>query len=112
MDKFEFLVQGSSVEPYRVIFWRRAGGNFSASCTCAAGESGMSCKHRIRILCGYTEGIVSDNQADVKIVAGWLAGSDIERAMQEVENLEREAARIKKMLSEAKKVLSQTFLVR
>jgi hypothetical protein len=67
-DTFEFLVKGSAPEPYVVSFLRRDAKNISASCTCRAGESSMSCKHRIRILRGLVEGIVSDNATDVSSV--------------------------------------------
>lgn len=109
-DMFDFLVQGSAPEPYVVSFRRRDAKNISACCTCPAGESGMSCKHRIRILRGIIEGIVSKNTADVSTVAGWLAGSDVETALDTVHQLEKEAERIKKALSAAKKALAQCLL--
>jgi uncharacterized Zn finger protein len=105
-DTFEFLVQGSAAEPYVVSFGRRDAKNISAYCTCPAGESGMSCKHRIRILRGLVEGIVSKNTADVADVAGWLAGSDVETALQIIDELEKEAERVKKALSAAKKAFA------
>jgi hypothetical protein len=70
----------------------------------------MHCKHRIRILRGLVEGVVSKNTADVATVAGWCAGSDIEAALQTIDELEKEAERIKKALSAAKKTLSRCFL--
>ena len=109
-DTFEFLVQGSAPGPYVVSFRRRDAKNISAYCTCPAGESGMSCKHRIRILRGLVEGIVSKNTADVATVAGWLAGSDVETALQTIDELEKEAERIKKALSAAKKALAGCLL--
>ena len=36
-NKIKFLVQGSSDEPYEVIF-SKEGGRFTASCTCTAGQ--------------------------------------------------------------------------
>jgi uncharacterized Zn finger protein len=110
METFEFLVQGSASEPYRVSFRRRGVKNLSAYCTCPAGENGMSCKHRVRILRGLLDGIVSKNIADVTTVAGWLAGTDVEAALNSIDTLEREAERIKKALSSAKKALSQCLL--
>jgi len=53
-DSVSFSVQGSAPEPYHVLF-RRNGANLSAYCTCPAGENGMYCKHRIRILQGLAE---------------------------------------------------------
>jgi hypothetical protein len=110
MDAFEFLVQGSAPEPYRVSFMRRDPKSISAYCTCPAGESGMSCKHRIRIFRGLLEGVVSPNTLDVNTVAGWLAGSDVETALHTIDQLEKEADRIKRALSVAKKSLSQCLL--
>jgi uncharacterized Zn finger protein len=92
------------------LFHRRDAKNLSAYCTCPAGESGMHCKHRVRILRGLLEGIVSKNTADVTTVAGWLSGSDVETALRTIDDLEKEADRIKKALSAAKKALSQCLL--
>jgi hypothetical protein len=110
MDAFEFLVQGSAPEPYRVSFRRRDPKGISAYCTCPAGESGMSCKHRVRILRGVLEGVVSPNTSDVTVVAGWLPSSDVETALHTIDQLEKEADRIKRALSAAKQDLSQCFL--
>jgi uncharacterized Zn finger protein len=109
MDTLEFLVQGSSPVPYRVVFRRRDGGHLSAYCTCAAGESGMYCKHRVHIMRGSVEGIVSENHGDVTTVTQWLDGTDVEVALRTVVGLEFEAERIKKDLSAAKKILSRAF---
>jgi hypothetical protein len=70
----------------------------------------MYCKHRVRILQGLVEGIVSENTGDVQRVVGWLVGTDVERALQTVCALEKEADRIKTALSEAKRALSRCFL--
>ena len=70
----------------------------------------MHCKHRIRILQGLVDGIVSANHADVTTVAGWLTGTDIETALRTINELEKEADRVKKALGAAKKALSQCLL--
>ena len=109
METLKFLVQGSAAEPYLVSF-RRDGGNLSGYCSCPAGENGMYCKHRIRILHGLIEAVVSDNADDVATVTGWLAGTDVETALQAVTLLEKEAERIKTALSAAKKTLAKCLL--
>jgi uncharacterized Zn finger protein len=109
-DTLEFLVQGSAPQPYLVSFRRRDAKNISAYCTCPAGESGMACKHRVRILRGLIEGIVSKNTADVTTVAGWLAGSDVGTALRTIDELEKEAESIKKALTAAKRALAQCLL--
>jgi uncharacterized Zn finger protein len=109
MDSFNFLVRGSTPEPYRVAF-RREGRNLSAHCTCPAGESGKYCEHRIDILRGSLDGIVSENAADVATVAGWLKGTDVDAALQTVTRLEAEAERINQALITAKETLSEFLL--
>ena len=109
MDSFEFLVQGSAPEPYRVSF-PREGRNLSAHCTCPATESGSYCERRINILRGAADGVVSKNTADVATVAGWLKGTDVDAALQTVIRLEKEAERIKEALISAKQTLSEYLL--
>ena len=70
----------------------------------------MHCKHRIRILRGSAEGIVSNNVRDVARVAGWLAGTDVEVALRNLVSLENQAANIARALSAAKKALAKCFL--
>ncbi len=108
MDNIEFLVQGSADEPYKVRFIKQ-GDNLSAYCTCPAGQNGMYCKHRFRILEGSTKGIVSSNPAEAATVQSWLQGTDVEGAMCKVKQIESEAAEVKKRLSAAKKALARSM---
>jgi uncharacterized Zn finger protein len=104
----QFEVQGSAKEPYTVLFLK-SGNNLSAYCTCPAGQNGMYCKHRFGILKGSTKGIVSDNADQVEIVASWLAGSDVEAAMQNVKQAEDVVAAAKTKLTKAKQALAATM---
>ncbi len=70
----------------------------------------MHCKHRIRILQGSTEGIVSRNHSDVARVVEWVAGTDLEVPLRTVISLENEAAKIAHALGMAKKALAKCFL--
>lgn len=109
MDRFEFLVRGEAAEPYRVSF-RREGRNLSAHCTCPEGQGGKYCDHRINILRGSIESVVSENAADAATVASWLKGTDVDAALQSVIRLEKEARRINQALGEAKQTLSEYLL--
>jgi uncharacterized Zn finger protein len=111
MDQVEFFVQGSAPEPYRVTFIHK-GSALSAYCTCPAGENGQYCKHRVGILQGNTQGIVSDNISEASVVSSWLPGTDLEAAMNEVKRLEAEAETLKKRLLVAKKALAKVMLKR
>lgn len=81
----------------------------SAYCTCAAGDNGQYCKHRFNILGGITEGVVSGNIQDVKIVESWLPGTDVENALNEVMDAEEQFNKAKQKLSSAKKRLAGAF---
>lgn len=108
MDELRFLVQGSAEAPYKVTF-QKNGNNLSAYCTCPAGDNGQYCKHRFNILGGITYGIVSGNEADVKTVASWLHGTDVEKALNRVFEAEEQFESAKKELSAAKKRLAEAF---
>lgn len=109
MDKINFLVQGSSEAPYSVKFVRRTDSNLSAYCNCPAGQNGLFCKHRIRILEGNPEGIVSNNFKDVETIKSWIFGTDIEKTMNEVKSLEAKLQATKEQLSKAKKELAMAM---
>ena len=109
MEEIAFEVQGSAPEPYRVVFVRRLPTNLSAYCSCPAGENGLYCKHRFAILDGIQKHIVSKNADEVKIVQSWLPGTDVERALQKMRNLEKKAADVGKELSLAKKELARAM---
>ncbi|WP_183031712.1 hypothetical protein [Cupriavidus sp. UME77] len=109
METIEFSIQGSAQDPYRVTF-QRVGPNITANCTCPAGDNGKSCKHRISILDGLTEGIVSGNSAQVATVASWLPGSNIAAALAAVTEAEAAAERAKAEVARAKKRLGTALL--
>ena len=108
MERIDFLVKGSSPEPYKVTFTKK-GANISAYCTCPAGENGQYCKHRFGILAGSSANVVSANSDDIALVSSWLPGSDIETAWVEVKRLEHEAEQIKSQLYQAKKALANAM---
>lgn len=108
MEEIHFAVQGSAQDPYKVTF-RKKGNNLSAYCTCPAGDNGQYCKHRIKILCGISQGIVSGNEANVQVVMSWLLGTDVEAALLAVLDAEKRCEEAKKELSAAKKQLARAF---
>ena len=109
MEEIVFEVQGSAPQPYRVVFVRRSQTSLSAYCSCPAGENGQYCKHRFAILDGVLEGLVSSNADAVKIIQSWLPGTNVEKSLLKMRGLEKEAARIKRELSSAKKELCKAM---
>ena len=106
LGRVEFSVEGSTGTPYDVTFVLREDSNLSAYCTCPAGQNGMYCKHRFAILSGDGRAITSGKPEHIVLVQEWLAGSDVEAAMQRVVELEKEAAKAKRAVSAAKKDLA------
>lgn len=108
MQTIVFLVQGSAAEPYRVTFQRNEN-KISAYCSCPAGINGQYCKHRISILKGKSEGIVSDNMSDASVVSSWLPGSNVAKAMSSLEDAEYDLELAKQSASDAKKALAASM---
>ena len=109
MPTIEFLVQGSAELPYRVAFSHDGGSNLTAVCTCPAGLVKQFCKHRVAILTGELADIVSGNAEDAYTVQQWYEGSDVERAIQQITDLEFQLDQIKKKLTQAKKMVAQAM---
>ena len=109
MEEISFKVQGSEAEPYLVTF-KRNGRLFNCTCTCKAGQIGQVCKHRLRIMEGSLEDIVSENGKEVKIVVSWLPGTDVEIALAEVNAAEKRLEKTKLELAVLKKKLAKFFL--
>jgi uncharacterized Zn finger protein len=109
MDEIHFLVQGSADEPYKVLF-RKSGNNLIALCTCPAGTVGQYCKHRLGILKGLTNNIVSENEEYVKVVESWLHGSNIEKVLNQLKEAENSLESAKKNVSLLKKKLARSML--
>ncbi|MGL4767465.1 MAG: SWIM zinc finger family protein [Formosimonas sp.] len=109
MEKIVFEVKGSALKPYKVVFVRRSISNISAFCTCPAGEYGQYCKHRFTILEGELKGLVNPNLNDVETIQSWLIGTDVEKYLLKMRELEKAAKKIKSELSSTKKNLAKAL---
>lgn len=109
MQKINFSVIGSSDEPYDVTF-EFADGHLRAFCTCAAGANGQACKHRSNLLAGVVDGVTDANSEKLSLLAEWLKGSAIERAITSVTEAERQLEAAKQAVAKAKKHLGRTFM--
>lgn len=109
METIEFLVQGSAVDPYKITFYKHEN-KLAAYCTCPAGENGLPCKHRLSILHGNTQGIVSGNESQTSIITEWLPGTTLEEALSAEKSAERDLEHAKTALSIAKKKVAITMM--
>lgn len=107
-DELTFTVRGSKGDLYTVTFGR-AGANLTSSCSCAAGAIGQYCKHRFALMGGDVTDLASDNAADVEVLRGLIAGSDVEIAMDGVRQAEAVLEEAKKELAKRKKALARTM---
>lgn len=108
MERLEFSVKGSQPDPYQVSF-EADGENVRAFCTCAAGENGGSCKHRLDLMDGVETALLSSNTADVVRLKELLKGSSLEAAYKDVQKAAADSDVAKQKLASAKKALSKVM---
>ena len=79
-----FHVQGSAEDPYEVAFVIDDT-NATVTCTCAAGQNGQHCKHRIGIIVGAIDNVaeVSGTDAEqLRELSTLLPNTDVWPAVQ------------------------------
>lgn len=108
MSELKFNVKGSGNEAYVVTFVKN-GRNLFAYCTCKGAANGRSCKHRVSIMEGKKENIVSDNQDEVAIVASWVPGSVVGNILQDLQAAEKESVALKKRVTSLRKKLGKSM---
>ena len=107
----KFLVQGSSEEAYEVTFSGLASNNMSVFCTCQAGKHRLICKHKINILRGSAENVLSNNADEIKTLQEWLKGTALEREIAEMDRLEIEYEKAKNAFSRSKKSVAKSMIL-
>lgn len=112
MQSIRFYVQGRSIKPHIVEFTLE-GRNLNAHCDCMAGLKGQYCSHRLNILNGIKEGIVSKNAHEVDTVVEWMHDSDIEDALNRFKlihsEIEFEMQRLHAKLAAAKDEIAKAM---
>lgn len=108
-----FLVQGLEKEPYQIIFSQIEGDDgqhqLICECECISAAHGDLCGHRLRILEGNTDNIVSDNRDQVQIVRNWLVGTQLEQAVAGLVEAERLLDYAERQLSSARNLLGEVM---
>ena len=105
---FRFRVQGSVDEPYDIAI-ERVGDSLRASCTCAAGQNGQYCKHRMSLLQGSIQGVVSGDLEAIPRLPALLDGSDVAAALGRLAESERQLEQAKRAVSAAKRAIAQAL---
>jgi hypothetical protein len=108
-----FLVQGLEKEPYQIVFTKTEDAAGQAQliceCECIAAAHGDLCGHRLRILEGSTQNIVSDNLDQVEQVRQWLIGTQLEKAIAGLVEAERLLDYAERQLSECRNQLAEVM---
>jgi BRCA1 C Terminus (BRCT) domain len=76
-DALCFSVKGSTGNIYEITA-RKAAGQLRMTCTCQAGQNRIWCKHRTELLDGDISNLLSDNVSDIKKLAEWAVGVEVE----------------------------------
>ena len=109
-DIIEFLVQGSTKDPYKVSFAEsKSHGEkiYLAFCTCKAGQIGSLCKHRMNIFEGSKKNIVSGDLEKAELLANWYKGSIYKQIMIKIDKYEKEYKEIQSKLRSEKRFLAK-----
>ena len=108
MEQLTIQVKGSSSDPYELTFIKD-GDSLTALCTCPAGNFGGSCKHRVAIFDNDAAAVVDGDEGKVAVVVEWLAGTDVEAALQEMRDASAVPNATKASLAAAKKKLARAM---
>lgn len=105
----EFQVVSSSTGEVYDIAVSRDGDDLRCTCTCAAGQNGMHCKHRLAILSGDGSVLRAGDRGRLDVIPAMLAGTDVEAALVRLGELERQKDEIDRQLKAAKKALARSL---
>lgn len=108
MTRLDFLVEGSKGDEYHIIF-ERTDDNLNIYCSCKAGQNGLYCKHRLALMEGIVDDLVSENEDDVGQIPFLIAGTDVETAYRRLSEIEQIHDEIKKKLNDAKQALARAM---
>jgi hypothetical protein len=102
----KFAIRGSDDNQYEVIAVRE-GLHLRMSCTCAAGQNGTICRHRIALMDGDPSLLLSRNVEDIGHLKKLLSGTHVERRYEIICDLEKKKAALDDELKREKKALAR-----
>jgi uncharacterized Zn finger protein len=106
------MYQGDS-GTYSVVFIKHSD-NLKAFCNCPAGMAHQYCKHRFALMQGDNSRVISDNKDEVMRIPELLKGTDVEKALNDLNEAEilyeEQIKAAKKALIYKKKALARAML--
>ncbi len=82
MPEITFQVLGPNNTPLEVVF-KKHNKNLTAHCACETTATDI-CQHQMTILSGSNKEIISKNSNDIKIIASWIAETDVGKALHDL----------------------------
>lgn len=108
MEELVFRVKGSSGDEYEITFIKD-GDSLTALCTCPAGTFGNLCKHRVAIIDGDAKAISSDNSDQAPKIVEWVMGTDVEAALKQLHEGEKDKSLAKHEISALKRKVARAM---
>jgi len=85
-------------------------GTVRMKCTCAAGENGTYCKHRINLIDGDYRAVLAGDVSALAVLKEWLPGSTLEAALAEKRAADKALDDAKKRVKQATLSVSKALL--
>ena len=98
-----FTVRGSKTDHQIVV--EQTGTNFRMTCDCSAGSHAQLCHHRIELLDGKSDAVLSENREDVARVKALFQNSAAWHLYQTIRTLEQQKVSIDQELKRNRKLL-------
>lgn len=102
MSSYIFQYVSPAPTPYEVVVVHE-NDVVTLTCTCDAGLQGDLCKHRLNLLAGSREGILSDNAAEAKRIPTLVEQSNLAGLLREWQDAQKQAALAEQRANEIKK---------
>jgi hypothetical protein len=102
-----YFVRSSSTDEIYELKATSQGGTVSFLCACSGAQNGSICKHRMNLLHGDVTNLIAEKSSDVLALKNLLAGTNIERSILILHDLEKEAEALKRRVASQKKVIAR-----
>ena len=109
-DGVEFVIEGSTGNEYLVEFFDQGDRWLGATCSCYAGAEERYCRHRIDLLLGKTDDLISDNPEDAELLLQAMAGTKLAEYIAELKIVEEELKTLQRKRIGLKHGLNGLFL--
>jgi hypothetical protein len=106
-----FVKSESTAETYQLEASSKDG-RVSFLCTCLGAQNGAACKHRLNLIHGDITNLVVDGSSEVPALKAMLAGTSLERSIDILSELEKEAEVLKRRITSQKKIIARQMFGR